>query len=259
MSGRRVWARRIAMLVVVLLAGPLLAVAAGSANIGSDWRRADRTSTGMAPDPSQTTEAVVQVYAARAFNWRGIFAVHSWVATKPAGASHYTVHQVVGWRARHGGSAVVSRPEIPDRVWFGNPPMLLNDLRGAEAEALIPRIEAAVASYPYANHYTIWPGPNSNTFVAWIGREVPELDMNLPSIAIGKDFLPGTVFDTPPSGSGLQLSLFGLLGVIVAPVEGIELNLLGLSFGVDALRPALKLPALGRVGMDRMAPGVPVI
>ena len=130
-------------------------------------------------------------------------------------------------------------------------------MRGANAAALIPRIEAAVASYPYDDRYTLWPGPNSNTFVAWVGREVPDLAMNLPSIAIGKDFLPGTVVDTAPSGSGVQLSLFGLLGLIVAPVEGLELNLLGLSFGVDAARPAVKLPAFGRVGLQRLAEAAP--
>jgi hypothetical protein len=31
--------------------------------------------------------------------------------------------------------------------------------------------------------------------------------------------------------------------------EGLELNLLGLTFGVDVRRPALKLPAIGRLGM----------
>ncbi|NDA85703.1 MAG: DUF3750 domain-containing protein, partial [Burkholderiaceae bacterium] len=33
----------------------------------------------------------------------------------------------------------------------------------------------AVQSYPYADSYTMWPGPNSNTFTAHVGREVPEL------------------------------------------------------------------------------------
>ena len=259
MSRRRAWLKRIGLLVAALLAGPLLAVACGTVNLGTDWRRADRSSAGLAPDPADTREAVVQVYAARAFNWRGLFAVHSWVAVKPAGADHFTSHHVMGWRVRHGGSAVVSRREQPDRAWYGNPPVLLNDVRGAEAEAMIPRIEAAIASYPHADEYTVWPGPNSNTFIAWIGREVPELEMNLPSIAIGKDYLPGSVVGTAPSGSGVQLSLFGLFGLIVAPVEGLELNVLGLSFGVDALRPAVKLPAFGRLGMERQVAAAPAI
>ncbi len=247
---RRRWLRRGALLLAVLLAGPLLAVASVDVNLGADWRRADRSSTGQAPNPAETTEAVVQVYAARAFNWRGILAVHTWIATKPAGATHYTVHQVMGWNVRHGLPAVVSRADLPDRAWFGNRPELLNDVRGAEAERLIPLIEDAIARYPYADTYTLWPGPNSNTFVAWVGREVPALQMRLPSIAIGKDFLPGDIIGSAPSGGGLQVSLFGLLGLIVAPVEGVEVNLLGLTFGVDVARPALKLPAIGRIGMS---------
>ena len=31
--------------------------------------------------------------------------------------------------------------------------------------------------------------------------------------------------------------------------EGVELNLLGLTFGLDVRQPALKLPAVGRLGM----------
>ena len=53
-----------------------------------------------------------------------------------------------------------------------------------------------------------------------------------------------------PSGSGVQLSLYGLLGVIVAPEEGMEFNVLGLSLGVDVAQPALRLPGLGRVGTE---------
>jgi hypothetical protein len=40
------------------------------------------------------------------------------------------------------------------------------------------------------------------------------------------------------------------VGVTVAPEEGIEFNLLSLNFGVDVMRPAIRLPAFGRVGME---------
>jgi hypothetical protein len=33
--------------------------------------------------------------------------------------------------------------------------------------------------------------------------------------------------------------------------EGLELNVLGLNIGIDAAVPALKLPAIGRLGLDR--------
>ena len=126
------------------------------------------------------------------------------------------------------------------------------DLRGERAAQAIPRIEAAVASYPYRRDYNMWPGPNSNTFTAHVGREVPELAMDLPTTAIGKDFLTnGGIVESAPSGTGGQLSLYGLLGVTVAREEGLELNILALSFGIDVLHPAIKLPGFGRIGMSK--------
>jgi hypothetical protein len=81
---------------------------------------------------------------------------------------------------------------------------------------------------------------------------VPELGLDMPSNAVGKDFLPGgALLASAPSGSGYQLSLYGLAGILVAAKEGFELNLLGLNIGIDAAGPALKLPAIGRVGGRR--------
>ena len=222
--------------------------------LGGAWYRADRSPTGLAPAPETTPEAVIQVYAARAFNWRGILGVHTWIATKPAGAGSYTVHQVLGWRARGGGSAVASRPGIPDRNWFGSRPDVLVDLRGEQARRLIPAVEAATASYPFSHRYGLWPGPNSNTFTAWVGRQVPELGLELPATAIGKDYLASGIFAAAPSGTGYQLSLYGLLGITAARAEGLELNLLGLVFGLDFGGPALKLPGIGRLGLADSRP-----
>ena len=52
-----------------------------------------------------------------------------------------------------------------------------------------------------------------------------------------------------PRGSGFQLLLYGLFGILFAARKGLEVNLLGLSLAVDPIRPALKLLALGRFGM----------
>jgi hypothetical protein len=137
----------------------------------------------------------------------------------------------------------------PDNHWFGSRPARLVDLRGAEVDALIDKVEAAVKSYPHADRYHSWPGPNSNTFIAHIGRAVPELRLDLPPTAIGKDFLAnGDLAARAPSGTGVQVSLFGLGGLLIGWEEGLEVNVLGLSFGLDVNRPALRVPAVGRVG-----------
>ncbi len=246
------WLRRFVMILGALSAGPILAVSCGNVDLDRNWRTADRSSAGIAPVPQSTPEAVVQVYAARAYNWRGALAVHTWIATKPRDGGHYTVHDVIGWRRYGKQPVMMSMPGIPDRLWFGSRPELLVDLRGEAAAAAIPRIEAVVASYPYDRKYHSWPGPNSNTFTAHVGRHVPELVMDLPTTAIGKDFLTnGSIVESAPSGTGGQLSLYGLLGVTVAREEGLELNILALNFGIDVLHPAIKLPGIGRIGMSK--------
>lgn len=243
------WSRLLILSLFPPLTVPLLMILSGAVTLGRDWRTADRSSAGIAPNPATTLEAVVQVYAARALNWRGIFGVHTWIATKPESAPHFTLHQVIGWRLWRSLPALVSEPGIPDRYWFGNAPEIIAEMRGPEAEAAIAKIMDAVKSYPYADTYRLWPGPNSNTFTAHVARHVPELRLELPVTAIGKDFpINGALIDRAPSGTGYQLSLYGLLGLLAAREEGLEINLLGLSFGIDFTRPALKLPFVGRLG-----------
>jgi hypothetical protein len=201
----------------------------------------------LAPDPATTQEAVVQVYGARTMGVKGIFGVHTWVAVKPTGAPSWTVYEIIGWRLRWSDSALVIRERQPDALWFGSQPELYADKRGPGVEELIKRIDKAAHDYPYAKTYTLWPGPNSNTFTAWIARSVPELQVDLPATAVGKDYIGSNFVSTAPSGSGFQFSVAGLLGVSAGPVDGFELNLLGLNFGASG--SGLKLPVVGRVGL----------
>ena len=216
----------------------------------ADWRTASRESAGLAPDPAIEKEAVVQVYAARAYDWRGYFAVHSWIATKPKNAKEYTTYHVLGWRVTRGLEAVSIEKDIPDRRWYGSLPDLIEDLRGEEAEKAIPQIDELARNYYYKNSYRIYPGPNSNTFISHIIRQVPELKVELPPTAIGTDWInEGDIVGWSESGTGVQVSLLGLLGFTLGAKEGVEVNVLGMNFGVDFLRPALKLPFIGRLGM----------
>lgn len=210
------------------------------------WRSATREPAGLAPDPATTPEAVIQVYAARAVSWRGYFGVHTWVAVKPSNAERFLVYEVMGFRLRRGGdTAVVARERPADGYWFGNRPELLSDVRGEGVDELIKRVEAAVADYPWAGTYRVWPGPNSNTFVAHVLRAVPELKVDMPATAIGKDYLGPRLVGLTPSGTGGQFSLFGVAGVLAGVEEGVEVNLLGLTFGINPKRLALKLPMVG--------------
>ena len=80
---------------------------------------------------------------------------------------------------------------------------------------------------------------------------MPEIGVDLPPTAIGKDYLGVKLVDSAPSGRGLQVSLFGLAAFTASGVEGVEVNLLGLTFGINPFDPALKLPLVGRLGPAR--------
>ncbi|MCE2510573.1 MAG: DUF3750 domain-containing protein [Alphaproteobacteria bacterium] len=244
------WQWILALTALLFAAGPLASLASSEVDLQADWRTADRTSTGLAPDPATTPEAVLQVYAARAFSWRGILGVHSWIAIKPANATEFTVYQIIGWHRFYGRPTLSVEEGPPDRRWYGHTPAILLDIRGERAEALIGKTEAAIRAYPYAT-YRLWPGPNSNTFTAYVGRRVPEMGLALPPTAIGKDFLTNhAVFGPAPSGTGRQFSLFGLFGALYGKKEGFELNFMGLVIGFDPLNPAILLPGVGRIGLS---------
>jgi uncharacterized protein DUF3750 len=213
----------------------------------ANFRTANWGSVGMLPQASADRDARLLVFAGRTGRWKGTFSVHSWVVYKPAGATTWTRYDVVGW-----GAPVRMNGWAPDSHWYGNVPRVLVDLKGAAAEAVIPRMQSAIDDYRYRNYgdYRMWPGPNSNTFVATVLRAVPELAMTLPPNAIGKDFRDGFYAGLTDSRTGIEVSLFGLLGIKVAWVEGIELNLLGLVAGLDLRHPAVKLPGFGRIGLD---------
>lgn len=234
----------------LFLAGPLLLATSGSLQSAESWQTASRDSAGIAPLPGETEEAIVQIYGARAWSWRGYFSVHTWISTKEAGADHYQVHEVTGWRRY----VVSSRPGDPDRHWYGARPEVYADIRGDEAEQLIPAIYDAVASYPYPTEYEAWPGPNSNTFVAWVIRKVPGLEVALPSHAIGKDYLGDRVVAAVPGGVGYQFSLGGYFGVLAGVREGLELNIMGLSLGINPLGLGIKLPGVGELGLRNTNP-----
>jgi Protein of unknown function (DUF3750) len=217
-------------------------------DLARSWRAADWSSAKLLPEPTDAPLASVHIYAARVGRWRGIFAHHSWIVVKEAGASRYTRYDKVGW-----GSPVRTNGWPPDGRWFGNAPHLILAVEGDEAARLIPEIRQAVADYPYSGWgaYRAWPGPNSNTFVAHVMRSVPELAAALPPTAIGKDWQPGAdILGLTPSRTGVQVSLGGFAGFSIGWVEGLEINVLGLIVGLDVRRPAIKLPGWGRIGME---------
>ncbi|MEO3470559.1 DUF3750 domain-containing protein [Roseomonas sp. CAU 1739] len=218
-----------------------------SRDVGTDWWAADRSSAGLLPPAASAPQAMVRVFAAPTVRWRGIVAVHSWVVLKPAGGDAYTRYDVTAW-----GDPLRVNGFVPDGRWFGRDPEVIFAADGPEADALIPRMQAAIDAYAWQRRgdYRAWPGPNSNTFVAAVLEAVPERGIALPPTAIGRDFPhDGRWLRATAQGLGFRLTLGGYAGVTLGTVEGIELNILGAVAGIDVLRPALKLPGLGRIGL----------
>lgn len=210
-----------------------------------------QTAGNLAPSATQYSEAVIQVYSARTWGAKKAVSVHTWISVKLENSEEYTSYEIIGWRLKRKGTALVIRNDRPDRDWWGHQPKLLLDIRGVKAQTLIPKVITAVNEYPHQKNYHAWPGPNSNTFTAFIGKQVPELGLDLPSTAIGKDYREiKDVVGLSPSGSGVQASLWGLLGLTIGIEEGLELNLFGLNFELDLFDLAVELPGVGRIGMS---------
>ena len=126
--------------------------------------------------------------------------------SRPA-RTRYTRYEVIGW---YGGRRALGDFRIEPAVR----PM-------PSGTARAPRLAARPAGHAGARRsspapaggrvlslsgttYRVWPGPNSNTFVAHLGRAIPELRLAMPSTAIGKDYVSLREFVGPsPSHTGV--------------------------------------------------------
>ena len=76
----------------------------------------------------------------------------------------------------------------PDEGVGGGPARVVAEWREEDAQRLHRVIRETKDSYPYRERYFPWPGPNSNTFVAWVLRQAG-VEVALPWKALGKDYV----------------------------------------------------------------------
>ncbi len=244
-----VFVRRLVLFLLFVFVLPALihlAIWQADASRPESWNRANWSSSDLLPSADEDREAVVYVMAARTGRWKGGFAVHSWIVTKKQNGSSYNRYDVVGW-----GNPVRHNAYAPDARWYSNQPEIVKSIRGKKATELIPKIENAVRTYPFADRgtYQAWPGPNSNSFVAHVLNEVPEIGIVPPAAAVGRDYLSnGRLFRIDPDWLDLQVNLGGYAGFAMGRRSGFELHFLGLVAGIDILNPAIKIPGFGRIG-----------
>lgn len=212
----------------------------------ASWRAADWGPSGVLPPASTVPGAAIHVLSARTGGAKGALSVHSWIVWKDAGDARWARAEVVGW-----GLPVRRDAYAPDAKWYSNAPRVVGSVRGTHAARILPDLRAAIDGYPWGRRgdYVIWPGPNSNTFVAHVLRQIPELGLALPPHAVGRDWTGPGFAASRDAGGDLHASFRGLVGLSLGPRTGIELHLLGQAFGVDVARPAIKLPGIGRVGL----------
>ena len=96
--------------------------------------------------------------------------------------------------------------------------------------------------------YEAWPGPNSNTFIALLLDELPELSSELDHNGVGKDWVEGVRVGRTAGGLGVEVDAT-YLGAAAGLRQGLELHLIGLTAGVTLWPPALKVPFLPRIGI----------
>ncbi|MFK7742209.1 MAG: DUF3750 domain-containing protein [Planctomycetota bacterium] len=173
--------------------------------------------------------------------WYSRFAEHTWIDFRHAGIWH---------RVEWNNVDYVVLEEIGTERAFANQRWQVDVavhecLRGPTAAAAAARILSVATSYPCAQHYRAWPGPNSNSFIDWLAREV-DLGLVLPPTSVGQDFTTWVHAGVTTSGTGLELETLPL-GIELGLREGVELHILGLTLGVGLWPPSLKLPFLPEI------------
>ena len=107
------------------------------------------------------------------------------------------------WQAKNAGGVswgyIHKNLKAIDRGVGGGKANLLFEWRGETAERIIAIVRQP-ESYPFLNRYLAFPGPNSNTYVAWVLRRA-EVAHRLSRFALGRGFpVGGSVAGTETVG-----------------------------------------------------------
>jgi uncharacterized protein DUF3750 len=165
---------------------------------------------------------------------------HPWFAVRLKGELRWQIYEVGG-----GGEEddpFHSHPPYIDPILHG----LWRGGEGERAASCIAVVGPEVKAY-IQSHYVFYPGPNSNTFGDVVLRRC-KLSASLPATAIGKDWRGAFGAGITSERTGLQVET-PIAGFRIGLKEGVEVHILGLSFGIDLWPPAIILPlGPGRIG-----------
>jgi Protein of unknown function (DUF3750) len=195
---------------------------------------------------------VVQLRYATLPHFLRAIAVHYWFVVGDPAARQW--HRWEVWQTKDAGGQSLGHVHCdlrhPDDGVGGGAYRLAAEWSDSAAQAIYA-VLAQAQDYPYRDLYRAWPGPNSNTFVAWVLREAG-LHHALDPRAIGKDYvgLLGMQLSSRPAGAQVETPL---LGVRVCLRDGVEVHLLGLTCGLR-WSPLEVYTPFGRLGLKTAAP-----
>ena len=119
--------------------------------------------------------------------WIGALAWHYWfVVRDDTGRHRWEV-----WQTKNAGGWCIGHVhrdlKRPDDGVGGGPSRMVKEWEGENAVKIL-RVLENIRSYPYCQRYRSWPGPNSNTFVAWVLREAG-IEHTLDPRGLGRNYL----------------------------------------------------------------------
>jgi Protein of unknown function (DUF3750) len=119
--------------------------------------------------------------------WIGAIAWHYWfVVCDDTGRHRWEV-----WQTKNAGGWCIGHVHCdlkhPDDGVGGGPSRLAREWDG-QAASRIAQVLKDAKTYPYCGRYRSWPGPNSNTFVAWVLRQAG-INYKLSRKGLGQGYL----------------------------------------------------------------------
>jgi hypothetical protein len=226
---------------------------------------------GTTPAGDDIADTTVELWAAALPVPLAAVAWHYWFVVSAPGETAGARTRVEVWQTKNAGGTSVGhvhrglmRPE--SGVGCG-PASLRASWTGEAARALVDVLTHSFETYPHRDRYAAWPGPNSNTYVAWALEEAarahPPLAAEARTLldprAVGKDWAGrwGVAAGRLVCGRGWRVAS-PLAGVRAwrdgRSSWGVEASLLGLTLlgaeGGDA-SPAALLTPFGRLLLGR--------
>jgi hypothetical protein len=117
----------------------------------------------------------------------GFLAVHYWfVVEDETGRHRWEI-----WQTREAGGRSFGHLHCdlkpPEANVGGGPTRVAAEWRGEEARRIAEVLSRCSEEYPFCSRYLAWPGPNSNTFVAWV-LEQAGIEQGLGWRALGRKY-----------------------------------------------------------------------